>query len=102
MDISVNKISETKLMVKVAGKIDLDNAGEFGMTVKDELDGITDLILDFEDVNYISSIGLRVLFEFQKQMKTQGSMTIVHVKPEVMNVFKMTGLDKLLSIVEDV
>lgn len=102
MDIKVDKINPTKLMVKVSGKIDLDNAGEFGMTVKDSLDGIVDLILDFEDVTYISSIGLRVLFEFQKQMKTQGSMTIVHVQPEVMNVFSMTGLDKLLSIVADV
>lgn len=98
MEISLNNISKTKLQVKVSGKIDLDNAGEFGITVKSALDDVKDLILDFEDVTYISSIGLRVLFEFQKQMKVQGSMVVVHVQPDVMKVFKMTGLDKILTI----
>ena len=47
------KLRENTDKIIDVNKIDLDNAGEFGMTVKDELDGVTDLILDFEDdLNY--------------------------------------------------
>ena len=70
---------------------------EFGANVNEQLDGIAELILDFENVTYISSIGLRVILELQKRMNEQGKMKVVNVNKTVMDIFKMTGFDKILN-----
>ena len=51
------------------------------------------------EIVYISSIGLRVLLEFQKRMSNPKTMKIINVKNEVMEVFTMTGFNKILTIV---
>lgn len=95
----IKHINQSGLYVKPSGRIDINSAMEFGTQVNDALDGISELILDFSDVNYISSIGLRVLLEFQKRMKEQGTMNLMNVSPEVMNIFNMTGFTNILTII---
>ena len=53
---------------------------------------------DFAGITYIASIGLRVLLEFYQQMSKQGSMKLINVQEPVLNVLKMTGFNKFLSI----
>ena len=55
-------------------------------------------MLDFEKVNYISSAGLRVLLTAQKKMNTQGSMELINVSEEVMDILEMTGFADILVI----
>ena len=99
MEISLKKLSDEKLLVHAKGKLDIDNAAEYGMQIKDALDDIKDLVLDFADITYIASIGLRVLLELYQQMSKQGSLKVINVQPAVLDVLKMTGFDKFLSIV---
>lgn len=94
-----NKLNSDDLYIKPIGRIDVNTATDFGCEVNDELDDVKNLILDFAEVVYISSIGLRVLLEFQKRMATQGSMKLIHVQDEVMEIFNMTGFSKILNIV---
>lgn len=54
------------------------------------------LVLDFTNLEYISSAGLRVLVSAHKQMR--GNLTITNVSPEVMQVLHMAGFDKRLNI----
>ena len=98
MEISVKKINETGLYVKASGKLDIDTSAEYGMKVKDSLDDINELILDFSEITYIASIGLRILLELYQQMSKQGSMKLINVQEPVLNVLKMTGFNKFLSI----
>ena len=86
------------MYIKPIGKIDINTAAEFGTTTNDLLDDIKELVLDFAEITYISSIGLRVLLELQKRMNQQGVMTITNVAPEVMEIFKMTGFSNILTI----
>ena len=76
----------------------MDSAVEFGTTVKDELDGIKELVIDFRDVTFISSFGLKVILELYKEMKEQGSMRLINVSESINNSFKMVGFDKFLNI----
>ena len=62
------------------------------------LDGVTELIMDFEKLEYISSAGLRVLLSAQKTMNNQGSMKVIHVNDTVMEIFEVTGFVDVLTI----
>ena len=96
MNIKRKKDNST-LTVTVNGRIDTVTAPEFEAGVKPFLDGVTELTLDFKDVNYVSSAGLRVLLSLQKKMMTQGEMKLVHVSEAVKDVFEVTGFDEILT-----
>ena len=98
MEIALKKINEAGLYVKASGKLDIDTSAEYGMKVKDALDDINELVLDFSEITYIASIGLRVLLELYQQMSKQGAIKIINVQEPVLNVLKMTGFNKFLSI----
>jgi len=87
------------LTIKPIGRIDVTNAAVFEHDVNEVLDGVADFTLDLEKVTYISSIGLRVILEFQKRMEQQGKMQVVNVRSEIMEIFKIIGFDKVLNIV---
>ena len=89
------------LNIKASGKIDIETAVEYGTTVKDLLDDIEELVLDFSEITYVSSIGLRVILELHQQMVSQeGQMRLINVQEPVAHIFKMTGFDKFLNIVK--
>ena len=98
MKISLRKTEPAGIYVNAEGKIDIETAIEYGTTIKDNLDDIKELVLDFSQITYISSMGLRVILELHKQMEEQGKMIIKNPKDEIINIFKMTGFDKFLNI----
>jgi len=101
MEISLKKMPEGGLYVKASGKLDIDSSAEYGMKIKDALDemeNINELILDFSEITYVASIGLRILLELYQQMSKQGSIKLINVQEPVLNVLKMTGFNKFLSI----
>ena len=71
---------------------------ELEKEIKASLDGVTELIMDFEQLDYISSAGLRVLLSAQKVMNKQGSMKIINVNETIMEVFDVTGFVDILTI----
>lgn len=102
MDISVKKDFENNLYITASGKLDIDSSAEYGMTVNDAIDdteNIKALILDFSEITYIASIGLRVLLEIYQKLNKACEIRIVNAQPQVLEVIKMTGFDKFLKIV---
>lgn len=88
----------TSVIISIDGRIDTNTAMEFGEQVNDALDNIENLILDFSNVEYISSLGLRAILELQKRMASQGTMKVLNPNHAVMDVFNMTGFSKILTI----
>ena len=88
------------LTIGLEGRLDTVTAPQLEGELRTDLDGVTELILDLKDLDYISSAGLRVLLSTQKTMNRQGSMTIRNVKPEIMEIFDVTGFVDILSIEE--
>ena len=86
------------LTIAVQGRLDTTTAPDLEKEIKSGLDGVTELIMDFEKLDYISSAGLRVLLSAQKVMSKQGSMKVVHVNDLVMEVFEVTGFTDILTI----
>ena len=102
MEINITKNFDGTLLVKAQGKLDIETSVEYGMKIKDALEDYSDikeLVLDFSEITYIASIGLRILLELYQQMNSnQGKMSVVNVQAPVLNVIKMTGFDKFLNI----
>ena len=95
----IKKVQEgSKLMIAVTGRIDSATAPELDKEVNSSLEGITELVMDFSELEYTSSAGLRVLLEADKTMERQGSMIVTGVNEEVKQIFEVTGFDMILNI----
>ncbi|MFI3171161.1 MAG: STAS domain-containing protein [Eubacteriales bacterium] len=95
----INKVLEgTKLSIDIEGRLDTSTAPSLEIEIKQNITGITELILDIEQLEYISSAGLRVLLSAQKVMNTQGTMIIKNANETVLEVFEVTGFMDFLTI----
>ena len=97
MDIKKTK-NDTTLTLTIQGRIDTTTAPQLEAELRSDIDGVTELYLDFTGVEYISSAGLRVLLSAQKLMSRQGKMVLSHVNESVMEVFEVTGFSDILTI----
>lgn len=97
MQINYNKEAE-KLTVSPIGRLDTTTAPEFEKALGEILAGVSDLVLDMTDVEYVSSAGLRVILKVQKVMFNQGKMRLIGVNESVMEVFEITGFSNILKI----
>ncbi len=96
MDISKRKACG-QLELTVSGRLDTTTAPQLEAEIK-SIDDVTELIMDFEKLEYISSAGLRVLLAAQKTMNKQGSMVIKNVCADIMEVFEITGFSDILTV----
>ena len=86
------------LTLAVEGRLDTITAPELEAALREELDGVKELIFDFSALEYISSAGLRVLLSAQKQMNGQGTMKVTGVGEVIMEIFEVTGFSDILTI----
>ena len=86
------------LKISLSGRLDAVTAPDLDKVVQNELAGVTELTLDFTEVVYVASAGLRVLLLAQKRMKKQGFMKLTHVNKDVKDVLEMTGFIDFLTI----
>lgn len=97
--LNINKVIDIeKACFAPEGRLDTITAPEFEKELKDSLEDITELVLDFEKLEYISSAGLRVILSAQKVMNRKGTMKIIHVNEVIMEIFDVTGFSDILTI----
>ena len=81
---TINKISNgADLTVALEGRLDTTTAPQLEAELKEALNGVRSLTMDFEKLDYVSSAGLRVLLSAQKIMNKQGEMKIMNVNETV-------------------
>ena len=94
----VEERNNNVLTLKIEGRLDTTTAPTLEKTINENLEGVTELILDMNQLTYVSSAGLRVLLSSQKKMNKIGTMKLIGVCEEVMEVFEMTGFVDVLNI----
>ena len=82
--------------LKLTGWLNTENAPVLEAEVNALSEDVTELILDFSGVGYISSAGIRQIVATYKKMS--GNILLRNLSGEIMNVIKLTGLDKRLKI----
>ena len=91
----INKVADNgKLKVAISGRLDTTTAPELEKAL--DFTGITSVEFDLADLEYVSSAGLRVILMVQKNMK--GNFVLKNVKPEIMEIFEITGFADILTI----
>ena len=97
MEIKKNQAGDN-LTIEIIGRLDAATAPQLEKELNNSLTGIKVLTLDFSQLEYVASAGLRVLLVAQKRMNKQGSMAIKNVTEEVKEVLDMTGFINFLHI----
>ena len=89
----------SKLMVALSGRLDTSAAPGAQKEIMGSLDGVEELVYDLENLEYISSAGLRILIASLKEMKAKdGSMTLINVSEGVREILDLTGFGLILDI----
>ncbi len=91
-------LKEDELTVNMIGRLEKGSALKLEEEFKTSLKGVKTLIIDLEELEYISSEGLHVFFSAQKIMNKQGRMIVRNVNEDVMEVFKEIGAVEVLTI----
>ena len=97
MTIEIKK-NQGETVIEIAGRLDTITAPVLDKTINEDIGDVKNLVLDVKAMEYISSAGLRVLLGAQKKMQKVGSMKVVGVCDDVMEVFEMTGFADILVI----
>ena len=96
---NIKKATENdQIVLNLSGRLDTTTAPDFQESLLTEIKTGKNIILDFSDLAYVSSAGLRSLLTGQKAVTAGGqSMTLRHVSEEIMEVFDMTGFSDILT-----
>ena len=97
--LNINReIENGKAVFELEGRLDTLTAPDLEKELGDSLPDVTELILDFNKLDYISSAGLRVLLAAQKRMNRQGSMNVTGVNGTIQEIFEVTGFSEILTV----
>ena len=89
-------------IITTVTRIDGNTVAEFEKDMKNALEGDDkEIIVDMEQTTYICSSALRVFLKTHKELKRNGgSMLIRNVKPQILEIFEVTGFSGILSFEE--
>ncbi|SCW41232.1 anti-sigma B factor antagonist [Ruminococcaceae bacterium YRB3002] len=97
--LNINKtVDNGTATIALEGRLDTVTSPDLEATIKDTVEGLNELILDFDKLEYISSAGLRVLLAAHKTMSKAGGMKVVNVNSAIMEIFEVTGFSDILEI----
>lgn len=86
------------LNVALQGRLNTVTAHQLENEIRPILDGVTVLIWDLAELEYMSAAGLRLLLSAQKVMNTQGKMVIVNANEAITEIFELTGFTSILTL----
>jgi anti-sigma B factor antagonist len=97
MEIITNKNGET-LELAVKGRVDTTTSPELEARIEQEREGVTKIVFDFTDLEYISSAGLRVLLKTAQSLDDMDDMVVKNVNSDILDIFEVTGFTDILNI----
>jgi len=103
MDYTLEEFKHCDLL-EVSGRIDSQTAPQLAEALDDLLDrGRYNIVIDLHDVSFLSSAGLRVLIDTQKQCKrlNRGELVLTRVPELIYEALDLVGFIPLFEIFDD-
>ena len=91
-------LKDNQMILSLSGRLDATNAPKLEAELKRSIEGVKKLVFDFQELEYISSAGLRVLLNAQRIMNNQGEMTVRNINDTISGVFEITRFVDILTI----
>ena len=99
MSETVFEMKGSTLTVKPQGELDSLTSPAFEKELRGHLSGISGLIVDLEQVAYISSAGLRVFLAVGQFLENQSAdMKLIHVNPHIMEILELVGFPEIIRV----
>lgn len=100
MEVKIENL-ENKTMVVLSGRLDTTNADKFQQDIAPLMQGdAPDIEIDCTDMEYTTSQGLRMFLMLQKSVTARkGSLVMRNMKPNVKEVFDITGFSNIIRII---
>ena len=93
------KTEGNTVYIAMKGRLDSITSPDLEKELVSVMEGdVTSITLDFEELEYISSAGLRVLLNLQQTMEDKGELKLLHVNEDIMGIFDITGFTDILKI----
>ncbi len=105
IDFTTRDIPDTDIrVVVITGKLDNDSSEYFFSFIEEQVvDGYKNLVLDCENLEYISSMGLGSLMRVHSRMKKHmGDVKIAAMQSFVADTFRIVGFEKILNVYDNV
>ena len=87
----------TTLEITLEGRLDTVTSAELSASLEEEAD-YTDILFDFEKLEYLSSSGLRILFSLRKKLGGKEHVVLTHVNALVSEILRVTGFDQQVTV----
>ena len=100
---SITKTVENQeTVISLSGRLDSNTSADFQKELEPVWEaGDTDIVINMEELNYISSAGLRILLLAEKKCKAnKRHLTIKGANQSICEIFDITGFSGILTIVE--
>jgi anti-anti-sigma factor len=91
LEITVTPEANNGKRVSIAGSLDSNTAAQLQQSINAEIDdSVSTTIIDFKDLDFLSSAGLRVIFKTKKVMDNNGGkFLLVNLQPQIKKVFEI-------------
>lgn len=91
-----------QLIVKPQGRLDTGTSPILEQELRQNLEGIARVTMDFAGVDYISSSGLRVLLALDQRLRERGGrLKLVHVNEHILEIFELVGFMEMVDVEQD-
>ena len=99
MEITEKAVDDISIL-GISGRLDAKSSKTVESALNNLINGgRTTIVVDLASVEYISSVGLRVLLASLKKMRqTQGLLILSSMQPFVKDIFKVAGFDRLFTV----
>lgn len=98
MSLTIEKKNEGTPTLVLEGRLDTVTAPELEKEISDILDGISALVLDMKNLEYVSSAGLRVILKTHKVLASKEGLKIINASDDIKEVFDITGFSDFLDV----
>ena len=94
------KKADGELRIDLEGQLGNLAANDLGQQIEAELDGVHRIVFDLDKLDYISSLGLRILIASQKHMEAAGgeNVCVRNAKGAVLDTLEMTGFTGVINV----
>ena len=91
LEITISTEANNGKRISIAGSLDSNTSPDLQQSIDSEIDdSVSTTILDFKDLDFLSSAGLRVIFKTKKKMDNSGGkFLLVNLQPQIKKVFEI-------------